>query len=144
MLSTATALLNGVTWRSDGGRGVRRLYDHSTRLRVASAVDAPVVGLVDKSSSPGMIRSSTNAEDLTAAPIGDDDADENKELSTLERAGRSLKFYSNAIPIFAAYKLLDAQLKLNEELLGEKLTDVEKDEKFKGLHEWAAQSLEMS
>ena len=52
MLSTATALLNGVTWRSGGGGGVRRLCDHSMRLRVASAVDAPVVGLVDESSSP--------------------------------------------------------------------------------------------
>lgn len=109
-----------------------------TSLGVAGALKQSVKKGVEPVVAETTIRSSTNSADLSAGPIGNDDEEENKELSTLERAGRSFKFYSNAIPIFAAYKLLDAQLKFNEEFIGEKLTDKEKDEKFEALHEWGS------
>ena len=80
-----------------------------------------------------VIRSSTNADDLSARPVGNDDSN-SRELTTAERLARSLKFYQNAIPVFAAYKALDAQIKMS----GEVLTDEERDKKFADLHEWGS------
>ena len=96
----ATAHGLGITSRLKSGR-VRQHFG----LHVAVMEDAPV------------IRSSINSDNLSAQPIGNDENSNSRELTTTERLGRSLRFYQSAIPVFAAYKALDYQLKMSSEVL---------------------------
>jgi aarF domain-containing kinase len=80
------------------------------------------------------------AQDLSAAPVANDQNAE-RELNTYERLARSVKFYSNALPVFFAYKALEAQLDFNKEYLGETLTEEQRNERFNILHEWGSTTL---
>lgn len=63
---------------------------------------------------------------------------EEKRLNTLERLSRSFKFYSNAIPLFAQYKMLEFWINYQKDVMGMDLSEVDIDNKYKTLHEYGS------
>ena len=67
-------------------------------------------------------------------------ADE-KALNIPERLGRSLAFYSKAIPVFSSYKFLDFLIKLKKNVLNQKISDEEEEKLWSNLHDWGSNEI---
>jgi hypothetical protein len=63
---------------------------------------------------------------------------EDQEISPAERLSRAIKFYSRAIPIFSSYKLLQAQLNFEREILNKEISEEEEQERWNKLHDWGS------
>eukprot|EP00981_Chlorochromonas_danica_P006672 scaffold1450_cov181-Ochromonas_danica.AAC.2 len=62
-------------------------------------------------------------------------------LSILDRIGRSLSFYSAAIPIFASYKGLDLLINFRNTFKNNSISENQQDSMFDELHEWGSEVL---
>eukprot|EP00596_Hydrurales_sp_CCMP1899_P001988 CAMPEP_0119051372 /NCGR_PEP_ID=MMETSP1177-20130426/73012_1 /TAXON_ID=2985 /ORGANISM="Ochromonas sp, Strain CCMP1899" /LENGTH=511 /DNA_ID=CAMNT_0007030557 /DNA_START=211 /DNA_END=1743 /DNA_ORIENTATION=- len=62
-------------------------------------------------------------------------------LSVAGRLNRAVSFYSAAVPIFAAYKLLDKQFKFQKDYLGLDHSEEDIEKEFTKLHDWGSDIL---
>mmetsp|Transcript_14930 Transcript_14930/g.20920 ORF Transcript_14930/g.20920 Transcript_14930/m.20920 type:complete len:737 (-) Transcript_14930:125-2335(-) len=63
-----------------------------------------------------------------------------RELSALERAQRSIKFWSNVLPVFAAYKAREVQLNaLGKRARSGNSQEGDGDEEYDDIHEWGSE-----
>jgi len=60
-------------------------------------------------------------------------------LTTVQRATRAVEFYKRALPVLAAYKAKEVELKLRERFLGE--TPENEEQIWKDLDEWGSKRI---
>jgi len=62
----------------------------------------------------------------------------NDGLSALERLGRTLLFYREAIPVLFAYQFLERKIRFEKEVLKKNIDEVEEERQWNNLHDWGS------
>ena len=60
------------------------------------------------------------------------------ELTSFQRISRSVDFYKDAVPVFTSYKILEAQIRFEREVLKREISEKEEEERYDKLHEWGS------